>query len=104
MRPPSEPRPLAHTDPLRPKLGTDDMFRSFTFYYAGAAAYAIARLDWQRKLALEAAEAMATMYEASIRQIPIGDEVNVLSTDKPLRGHAIHNCGTSWARCVIRSS
>lgn len=40
------------------------------------------------------------MYEDSIRQIPIGDEVNVLSTGKPPRGRAISAVDNIYA-CLI---
>lgn len=91
---------VARTAPLRDKLAKDDMFRSFAFYYAGAEAYRIAGLDWQRELALKGAGAVAGMYESSMRQIPIGDEVDVLTAGKPLRGRAVSAVDNIYA-CLI---
>ncbi|MGH2453785.1 MAG: hypothetical protein ACRDF5_08480 [bacterium] len=91
---------LARTEPLRPKLAADDMFRGFTFYYTGARGWEIAGWDWQRELALAGARAMAQMYEATIRQMPIGNEVSVLSAGQPLRGRAISAVDNIYA-CLI---
>jgi unsaturated chondroitin disaccharide hydrolase len=80
---------IARTEPLRARVQRRDMFGSLTFYYAAAWPWERTGFIWQRKLALEAAYAMASMYEPRLRQIPVGDEMQVFGAERPQHGQAI---------------
>lgn len=67
------------TDLLRPRVRSENIFRSFLFYYGAALGDILAGNPSARELGLLGARGLATLYNPNARAIPLGREAEAVS-------------------------
>jgi unsaturated chondroitin disaccharide hydrolase len=67
------------TDLLRPRVSSENIFRSFLFYYGAALGDILTGNSLAREVGLAGARGLATLYNANARAIPLGREAEAVS-------------------------
>jgi unsaturated chondroitin disaccharide hydrolase len=67
------------TDLLRPRVSSENIFRSFLFYYGAALGDILTGNSLARDVGLLGARGLATLYNANARAIPLGREAEAVS-------------------------
>jgi unsaturated chondroitin disaccharide hydrolase len=67
------------TDLLRPRVRSENIFRSFLFYYGAALGDILTGNSLAREVGLLGARGLATLYNANARVIPLGREAEAVS-------------------------
>jgi unsaturated chondroitin disaccharide hydrolase len=67
------------TDLLRPRVRSENVFRSFLFYYGAALGDILTGNSLAREVGLLGARGLATLYNANARAIPLGREAEAVS-------------------------
>jgi unsaturated chondroitin disaccharide hydrolase len=67
------------TDLLRPRVSSENIFRSFLFYYGAALGDILIGNSLAREVGLAGARGLATLYNANARAIPLGREAEAVS-------------------------
>jgi unsaturated chondroitin disaccharide hydrolase len=67
------------TDLLRPRVQSENIFRSFLFYYGAALGDILTGNSLAREVGLLGARGLATLYNANARAIPLGREAEAVS-------------------------
>jgi unsaturated chondroitin disaccharide hydrolase len=67
------------TDLLRPRVSSENIFRSFLFYYGAALGDVLTGNSLAREVGLAGARGLATLYNANARAIPLGREAEAVS-------------------------
>ena len=67
------------TDLLRPRARSENIFRSFLFYYGAALGDVLTDNSLAREVGLLGARGLATLYNANARAIPLGSEAETVS-------------------------
>jgi len=67
------------TELLRPRVQSENIFRSFLFYYGAALGDILVRNSLGREVGLLGARGLATLYNANARAIPLGREAEAVS-------------------------
>ncbi len=74
-------RHLAHrwTEALRPRRASETVFRGFLFWYGAAMGAILSGDDLAREVAVDGAQALATLYNPAARAIPLGNDAEEAS-------------------------
>jgi unsaturated chondroitin disaccharide hydrolase len=67
------------TERLRPRAQSENIFRSFLFYYGAALGDVLVNNSLAREVGLLGARGLATLYNANVRVIPLGSEAEAVS-------------------------
>jgi unsaturated chondroitin disaccharide hydrolase len=67
------------TDLLRPRARSENIFRSFLFYYGAALGDILVGNSQAREVGLLGARGLATLYNTNARAIPLGSEAEAVS-------------------------